>query len=322
VTDSRGAAGARGDADGSEQRTVDAAAAAEFELHRSLLSAAAYRMLGSATDAEDVLQDVWLLWTRRPRGDVRSARSYLVRMTVNRCLDVLDRPERRREALSSWLPEPLLGDPLAAPVHLSVSDPTEAVLHAESLSMALLVVLETLSPLERAVFVLHESFGYEHAEIARILDKSPAAVRQLAHRSREHVRARRPRYPVDAHRRRAVTDRFVAAVTGGDIDAFMRLLAPDVELYTDGGGRVRAARRVIVGRDKVVRLFRGPKVARFLQDIQWQSCLVNDDPGALLVSAGHLRGVLVAEPTEDGTTVRAIYVQLDPAKVASAMASR
>ncbi len=213
-----------------------------FQRHRALLFTVAYDVLGSAAEAEDVVQDAWLRWSAAERDDVRDARAYLVRVTTNLALNRLSSARARREAyVGPWLPEPLLTTP-------DVADAAEV---AEAVSMALLVVLETLSPLERAVFVLREVFGLSHREIGEAVGRSEATVRQVAHRAREHVAARRPRFVADRRTQREVTERFLAAVVGGDVEALMRTMAPEVTLLTDGGGVTKAARRPIQGSRKV-----------------------------------------------------------------------
>jgi RNA polymerase sigma-70 factor (ECF subfamily) len=215
-----------------------------FEQHRSVLLGVAYRVLGSATDAEDVVQDAWLRWSGADREAVAEPRAYLVTITTRLAIDRLRRAAARRESyVGEWLPEPVSTDP----------DLAERSELTESVEFALLVVLETLSPLERAVFVLHEAFGLPFGEVAQILDRQEPAVRQLGHRAREHVRARRPRYDVDRAQRREVTERFLAAAATGDLDALSALFAPDVRLLSDSGGNARAPRRTIVGADKVSR---------------------------------------------------------------------
>jgi RNA polymerase sigma-70 factor (ECF subfamily) len=214
-----------------------------FATHRDLLFSVAYRILGSAADAEDAVQDAWLNWSAADRSGVDDPRAYLGKVVANVALTRLRAARRRREVYPGpWLPEPIpTGDTDTA--------------DAEAVSMAMLVVLETLSPLERAVFVLHDVFGFGHAEIAAAVERSEPAVRQAAHRAREHVRARRPRFPADPARQRAVTERFLAAATGGDVNALLELLAPDVTVWTDGGGRVRQASRPVTGAGTVARWF-------------------------------------------------------------------
>ncbi|REE96899.1 RNA polymerase sigma-70 factor [Thermomonospora umbrina] len=216
--------------------------------HRRLLFATAYRMLGTVTDAEDVLQDTWLKWDAVDASTIQNAKAYLVRMVTNLSLNRLTSARATRETyVGPWLPEPLLTSP----------DTALDVEMADTVSTAMLVVLETLSPVERAVFVLREVFGYSHAEIADTLDRPEATVRQISHRARKHVEARRPRFDTDPDRRAEVTERFMAACSGGDLNAVMELLAPDVTAWSDGGGKVTAARRPLHGADHVARWFIG-----------------------------------------------------------------
>jgi RNA polymerase sigma factor (sigma-70 family) len=291
-------------------------ASEQFVEHRELLFALAYRMLGSVADTEDVLQEAWLGWASARRDRVENARAYLVRVTLNEALRRLGKPYRRHESQAGpWLPEPLVTDPLAAGSRDRRADAGEAAVQADTVSMALLVVLETLTPLERAVFVLREAFAFEHSEIARILDRSPAAVRQLAHRAREHVEARRPRFCVGAEQRENVTVRFIEAALGGDLHALLEVLAPEAEMWTDGGGRVRAARRVVRGRDNVVRLIGGLLARNEIPDLDIVQAGVNDDPGVVLYAGGVPFGVVVTEPTADGSQIRAVYAVVDPLKL-------
>jgi RNA polymerase sigma-70 factor, ECF subfamily len=234
------------------------AALEPFDRHRRLLFSVAYQMLGSVADAEDVVQDTWLRWSATDRGEVTDPRAYLVRITSRLALDRMDSARARRESyVGPWLPEPLLtgGGPVAAAPQ--ASEPEDAAELGEQVSLALLVVLETLSPAERAVFVLREAFGMSTAEVAGALGRSEAAVRQMAHRAREHVQARQPRFDADLRAQREVTERFFAAVAGGDLDALLAALAPDVVLISDGGGKASAARRPITGADKVARFLVG-----------------------------------------------------------------
>src|SRR3984957_1644491 len=209
-----------------------------FVTHRGLLFTVAYEMLGSAADAEDVVQETWLRWANVDQLEVRDPRAYLVRIVTRQALNRLRTVSRRREEyVGEWLPEPLLTSP----------DVAEDAEFAESVSIAMLTGLETLGPAERAVFVLHEVFETPYDEIAEILGKTPVAIRQIAHRAREHVAARRPRMQVDQAEQEAVLERFVAAATGGDIKGLLELLAPDVVLIADGGGLVAAARKPLRG---------------------------------------------------------------------------
>jgi RNA polymerase sigma-70 factor, ECF subfamily len=224
--------------------TTGPAAAQVFEEHRNLLVGSAYRMLGSVADAEDLVQDAWLRWSAADRSQVAEPRAYLVQVAVNGALNQLRAAKARREAyVGPWLPEPLLVAP----------DVAEDVATADSVSMAVMVVLETLSPLERAVFVLREVFGYGYRDIAGALARSEPSVRQLAHRAREHVQARRPRFAADRTEQRQVTNEFLAACGSGDLARLMALLAPGVRLTSDSGGKARAPRRIIIGAGKVAR---------------------------------------------------------------------
>ena len=225
-----------------------------FDRHRRLLFTVAYQMLGSVADAEDVVQDTWLRWSAADRPGVADPRAYLVRITSRLALDRLDSARSRRESyVGPWLPEPLLTGSTPVAGAAPPSDPDDAAELGEQVSLALLVVLETLSPAERAVFVLREVFGLPAGEVAAALGRSEAAVRQLAHRAREHVQARRPRFDADRSAQREVTERFLAACAGGDVHALLTALAPDVVLVTDGGGRAKAALRPITGAEKVAR---------------------------------------------------------------------
>jgi RNA polymerase sigma-70 factor, ECF subfamily len=220
-----------------------------FEENRPVLTGVAYRMLGRIADAEDVVQEAWLRWLSAEREDVREPRAYLVRITTRLAIDRLRRVKSQREAyVGPWLPEPVV-----TAFGPSVPDTAERAVLADSVSLAVLVVLESLSPLERAVFVLREAFGFPYAEIASTLDRTEAAVRQLAGRAKRHVEERKPRYEVDPAVRRDLTERFLAAASGGDLEQLLALLAPDVRLVSDSGGKARAPRRIIESADKVGR---------------------------------------------------------------------
>jgi RNA polymerase sigma factor (sigma-70 family) len=289
-----------------------------FDDHRELLFSIVYNMLGSVADTEDVLQETWLSWTTRNQATDAEAidhpRAYLVRIAVNRALAHQASVSRRRETyVGPWLPEPLVSPLTDTP---APDDAVDSAMRAESVSMAMLVVLETLTPLERGVFVLHEVFGYAHTEIAEILGRSPAAVRQLAHRAREHVHARRPRFEPDPRVRRQVTERFLDAALGGDLDALLQILAPEVTLWGDGGGKGQGAGglRPLQGRDKVARLLAGiaPRSGQGL-DIAYRR--VNGDPSALLFSGDTPYAVIVLDLTPDGKQVCGIYAVANPEKL-------
>ncbi|MFI6594703.1 RNA polymerase sigma factor SigJ [Nonomuraea sp. NPDC050536] len=288
---------------GSGQRAVGERVSGErvFGEHRNLLFTLAYDMLGSVADAEDVVQDTWLRWAGVDQARVENPRAYLVRIAVRRSLERLRSLRSAREDyVGPWLPEPLVTSP-------------DHVLDADNVTTGLLVVLETRTPLERAAFVLREAFGYEHAEIARILDRSPAAVRQLTHRAREHVQARRPRFAADPRQARLAAERFVAAALGGSLSELIKALAPDVTLWNDGGGQVRAALRPVRGADKVARLFAriGPRYAGL--EPRWVS--TGAAPTCLFLADGVVRVALTMEPDATGTRVREVYGLINPDKL-------
>jgi RNA polymerase sigma-70 factor (ECF subfamily) len=266
-----------------------------FVEHRKLLFAIAYRILGSAADAEDVVQDAWLKWSAADRGQVADPKAYLSRIVSNLSMERLRSSRHKRETyVGPWLPEPIL----------TGADTAEDVAAAESVSMAMLVVLETLSPLERAVFVLKEVFDFSYAEIAAAVERSEAAVRQAGHRARNHVQARRPRFEADRDKKRAVTERFFAAATGGDINDLMQLLAPDVTLWTDGGGKVRQALRPVEGMAKVAAWIAGvtqrPYEGVEIADMTAELVDINGGPGVVFSGAGRVIATLTVELDADG----------------------
>ncbi|MFD4974515.1 RNA polymerase sigma-70 factor [Streptomyces sp. NPDC058424] len=281
-----------------------------FEEHRPVLMGLAYRMLGRVADAEDVLQEAWLRWSTADRDTVREPRGYLVRVTTRLAIDRLRRIQARGESyVGPWLPEPLVTD-LAG----TVPDAEERAVLADSVSLAVLVVLETLSPLERAVFVLREAFGYPYAEIAALLDRGEPAVRQLAGRARRHVGERRPRYEVDPAHRRDLTERFLAAAAGGDLDGLMSLLAPDARLVGDSGGKARAPLRVLESADKVGRFLVGV-AHKGIPDPSVRFLEVNGGPAVLILSGGKPDSVFQLD-VADGR-VQAVYIVRNPDKLRS-----
>ncbi|MFJ3406515.1 RNA polymerase sigma factor SigJ [Promicromonospora sp. NPDC090134] len=257
-----------------------------FTEHRRLLFTVAYEMLGAAADAEDVVQEAWLRWSAKDRSDVLDPRAYLVRVTTRLALNRLRTLRRARETyVGPWLPDPILTTPDAAlPVE-----------RAEEVSLALLVVLETLSPVERAVFVLREVFDLSYQEIAGALDREVATVRQTAHRAREHVRARRPRYTPAGPQHAEATQRFLTACFTGDVAGVLAALAPEVELVTDGGGVVRAARRVIRGADKVSRALVAFAGDTTVGRMEWVPVEINGASGMLALLDGAPAIATVAE---------------------------
>ncbi|MEU5857042.1 RNA polymerase sigma-70 factor [Nocardiopsis sp. LDBS0036] len=280
-----------------------------FHRHRNLLFSVAYRVLGTAADAEDAVQDTWVKWSAADRSQVADPKAYLTRIVSNLALEQLRSTRRKRETyVGPWLPEPIL----------TSGDAAEAVTDAESVSMAMLVVLETLSPLERAVFVLKEVFGFSHAEIAEAVERSEAAVRQAAHRAREHVRARRPRFTADRSRRREVTERFFAAATGGDISALMELLSPDVTLWTDGGGKVRQAMRPVVGASTVASWFAAIGTVTYQgvepADMRAELVEVNGGPGVVFSGSDRVIATVTFDFDADGR-ITAVHNVANPDKL-------
>ncbi|MET1007959.1 MAG: RNA polymerase sigma-70 factor [Propionibacteriaceae bacterium] len=274
-----------------------------FVAHRNLLFTVAYEMLGSAADAEDVLQETWLRWVTVDLEQVRDQRAYLVRIATRQALNRLRSMKRRKESyVGPWLPEPMLTAP-------DVADQIEL---AESVSMALMLVLETLSPTERAVFVLREAFDVSYDEIAAAVDKTPAAVRQIAHRARQHVEARRPHAVVSASETRAALASFQRAIESGNPQALLDVLAPDVVLVADGGGLKQAALRPIVGADKVVRLFFGG-LSKTDGTLDASLSVINGSPALVLRLDGQLDGVLAIHT--ESSRISGIYYVRNPEKL-------
>ena len=289
-----------------------------FDEHRDLLISVAYRVLGSVTDAEDAVQETWLRWSKVDLAEVSNPRAFLVRVTTRLAIDRLRRAKARRESyVGPWLPEPILTGP----------DVAEDVALAESVSMAMLVVLETLSPLERAVFVLREAFGMPYAEIADVLGRKEEAVRQLGRRARDHVQERSPRFEADQTEQRRVTERFLEATSTGNLEALMAVLSPGVTLVADGGGRALAPRRPVQGAGKVARFLLAvaneERMARFLRSVGGEPLVadlgvnmapVNGEPGILVVSGDKPISALVLD-VSDGV-VRTIHLVANPEKLA------
>src|SRR5580658_3170082 len=279
-----------------------------FLAHRNLLFTVAYEMLGSAADAEDVLQETWLRWAGVDLGTVRDQRAYLVRITTRQALGRLRTLGRRKESyVGTWLPEPLLTSP----------DVAEDVELADSVSMAMLLVLETLTPPERAVFVLREVFDVDYDEIAEAVGKSPAAARQIAHRARAHVAARRPRGVVSPAETRAALQAFQRAAETGDMQRLLDILAPDVVFLGDGGGVVQAVRVPVVGAGKVARLLAAGlasiRAAAALQSASLQPAQVNGYPALILRLEGQIDTVLAVR-MDDGL-ITGLYAVRNPEKL-------
>jgi RNA polymerase sigma-70 factor (TIGR02957 family) len=288
-----------------------------FEAHRDMMFGVAYRMLGTVADAEDAVQDAWLRWSAAPRHDVAQPRAYLTKIITNTSLNRLRSVRARREAyVGPWLPEPLLTK--------ENPDMAERAVVAESVSLAMLVVLESLTPEERAVFVLREVFGVSYAEIGSALGRTDVSVRQIGHRAREHVQARRPRFTVDQGQQREVTRRFLDAADGGDIDGLIAVLAPDVTLTSDGGGLVRAARRPVTGADKVARLMAGlaarVRAQLYGSDPVYEVTQINGGPGLLITVGGRVFVAMAWEVVDGQVTV--IHLINSPDKLAAISAGR
>src|ERR687898_2384129 len=292
-------------------------AACLFNQHRELLISVAYRILGSVTDAEDAVQEAWLRWSGVDHSQINNPRAFLVRVTTRLAIDRLRRAKARRESyIGPWLPEPIL----------TRQDISEDAAMAESVSMAMLVVLETLSPLERAVFVLREAFGMPHSEIADVLGRSEEAVRQLARRAREHVRERRTRFDADRDEQRRVTERFLEATSTGDFEALMAVLSPGVELVADGGGKALAPRRPVRGAQKVARFLFAVaserNTARFLEsvgsepsgEVRIHLAPVNGEPGVVITAGNEPISALLLEVSD--SMVRTVRLVANPEKLA------
>ncbi|OBK16383.1 RNA polymerase sigma-70 factor [Mycobacterium asiaticum] len=296
---------------------VDSAAdssghAERFTLLRPLLFTIAYEILGSATEADDVLQDSYLRWADVDLSSVRDTKSYLARLVTRQALNTLRAQARRREEyVGPWLPEPLL---------LDDQDASADVVLAESVSMAMLVLLETLTPDERAVFVLREVFGFDYGEIADAVGKPAATVRQVAHRAREHVHARRKRFDdVDPARNAEITQQFLATAASGDVEALLAMLAPDAVWTADSGGKASAARKPVVGALRVARAVSG--LMRKTQGrLRAQTVTCNSAPAVLVYLDDHLEGVITMEIIDGKITN--LYVMRNPEKLAALVTAR
>jgi len=273
-----------------------------FVTHRGLLFTVAYEMLGSAADAEDVVQETWLRWVGVDQNEVRDPRAFLVRVVTRQALDRLRKVSRQRETyVGEWLPEPLLTTP----------DVAEDFELAESVSVAMLTVLETLGPSERAIFVLREVFEVPYDEIAEAVDKSSAAVRQIAHRAREHVAARRPRMQVSQAEQLAAAEAFRVAIQSGDLQGLLDVLAPDVVLVADGGGVASAVRRPISGAERVCRLL--VKLAEVGPEARVRAMWLNGAPALRLDIDGELDTAISLRVEARGIT--GIYAVRNPHKL-------
>ncbi|WP_345772004.1 RNA polymerase sigma factor SigJ [Geodermatophilus sabuli] len=276
-----------------------------FEQHRSLLTGVAYRVLGSIADAEDVVQETWLRWSTVDHAGVRDPRAFLTTTVTRLALNGLRSRRHRQESyIGPWLPEPV-------PTAEDGDDPAQPVLLAESVSQAFLVVLESLSPLERVVFVLHDLFGFGHDEVARAVDRSEPAVRQLASRARRHVRERRPRAATDPAEHVRVTEAFMRAAVDGQVSALLAVLAPDVVVLTDAGGTQKAALRPITGAAKAARFLAA--ISSDVSGARWTLTPLNGRVGVLVHVGDELLGTVDLD-TADGL-VTAVRAQLNPSKL-------
>ena len=290
--------------------------AERFTLLRPLLFTIAYEILGSATEADDVLQDSYLRWADVDLAGVHDTKSYLAQLVTRQALNALRAGARRREEyVGPWLPEPLL---------LEEQDPSSDVVLAESVSMAMLVLLETLSPDERAVFVLREVFGFDYGEIAEAVGKPAPTVRQVAHRAREHVRARRKwggaaREPIDPHRNAEITAQFLQTAASGDVEALMAMLAPDATWMADGGGKVSAARKPVVGAERVARAITG-LMRKAGTGVRVEMVTCNSAPAVLFYLDEQPAMVVTLEIADDKITN--FYVMRNPDKLAALATAR
>jgi RNA polymerase sigma-70 factor, ECF subfamily len=276
-----------------------------FEQHRRHLTGVAYRITGSWTDAEDITQDVWLRWANA-HSDVDRPRNWLLRVTVRASLDRLRRLKRRRETyLGPWLPEPISLAP----------NPEDTAELRDSLAVGMLLVLESLSPLERAVFVLREAFAWDYEDIAEALGRSPDAVRQLARRARQHVEQARPRFAVDERSAAESTEQFLQACLDGNVDDLLRVLSPDVVMYTDGGGEAPAPKRALVGAREVLAFLAGLGRKKVFADARFTVGYVNMRPGIITTTEDQVLSALSFDYDQSGRIV-AIYLTSAPSKLA------
>jgi RNA polymerase sigma-70 factor (ECF subfamily) len=266
-----------------------------FEQHRSTLVGAAYRILGSRSDAEDVVQEAWIRWSGVDHDTIDEPRAFLLTVTTRLALNRLRQLATRKESyVGPWLPEPVATD--------TTGDGEAAAQLADEVSMAMLIVLESLSPLERAAFVLTEVFGMTAPEVAQALDRTPGAVRQLVHRARSHVEARRPRQLVSEERHREITERFMAAAKGGDLGSLIEVLSHDVVLVTDGGGIRQAALRPIHGSEKVLRWLAGVFDKPEAAAIDFELRQVNGELAIVATTAEGIDGVIFVTVEDDRVT--------------------
>jgi len=279
---------------------------ATFDQYRSLLFSVAYRMLGSVADTEDMLQETFIRWQQAPDDEIRSPRAFLVTIISRLCINHLQSARvQREEYVGQWLPEPIVTGP--------GSDPLEIIRVDESISMAFLVMLEHLTPIERAVFLLREVFEYEYSEIAAILNQSEANCRQILHRARQRVSAMRPRFKASALKQTDLLQRFLQATGSGDMDGLLTLLSRDVVLYADGGGKSIAVPNLIHGSDNVARGVLGGLTKLVPKNLVQRIVQVNGEPGVVSYLKGKPFSVITLEGSEGH--IRAIYLVTNPEKL-------
>jgi RNA polymerase sigma-70 factor (ECF subfamily) len=277
-----------------------------FNEYRSLLFSIAYRMLGSAADAEDIVQETFIRWQQASHDEIRSPKAFLVTIASRLSINHLQSARAQREEyVGQWLPEPMVTGP--------TTDPSSTLWTDESLSMAFLVLLERLTPVERAVFLLHEVFDYEHGEIAEAIGRSEANCRQILRRAKEHVHAARPRFRASVREHRELLEQFVQATSGGDLDGLLGLLASDVVLHTDGGGKAPALPNLVHGATNVARAILGGVKKFGRQTSAIRLVEINGEPGLVTYVDGRANSALVLHPA-DGR-IQGIYVINNPEKL-------
>jgi RNA polymerase sigma-70 factor (ECF subfamily) len=278
----------------------------DFEQHRPAMFGLAYRMLGSAMDAEDIVQEAFLRWHRAPAAQVQSARSYLLTIVTRLCIDELRSARARREAyVGPWLPEPL--------VQGVAGDAGPAIEQAASLSFAFLLLLERLTPLERAVLILHDVFEYPYDEVAQLIGTNTPHCRQLGHRARGRVTAGRARFPAAPAQAEQAAELFARAFMDGDIAGLLALFAQDIALWTDGGGKVAAARNVVHGAERVARFFAGLQRKAVVVPA-YRRALINGAPGLIGYTAEQADRIYSFDVRPDGR-IQAIYCVRNPDKL-------
>jgi RNA polymerase sigma-70 factor (ECF subfamily) len=279
---------------------------ATFDQYRSLLFSIAYRMLGSVSDAEDMLQETFIRWQESAEENIRSPRAFLVTIVSRLCINYLQSARvLREEYVGQWLPEPIVTDP--------GSDPFGIIKVDESLSMAFLVLLERLTPIERAVFLLREVFEYEYAEVSSVLGQSEANCRQILRRARQHVSAMRPRFEISEGKQRDLFDRFLNAVRTGEMESLVDLLSKDVVLHSDGGGKAIAVPNMVHGADNVARGILGSLRKFVPKALVRRLALINGEPGLVNYLNGKPHSVLTIDIADD--RIRAIYITTNPQKL-------